>query len=68
MSNSFRRLMAQAIKTNTYLSRIADAHQQRIWEIELERMSEGVTTSEPNDVWNESIRILNAAKKQLLGY
>ncbi len=55
---------------NTLLCRIISGYQQRMWEIELERSSEGY--SGPGDKaamnrWEESIRILAAAKAQLLG-
>jgi hypothetical protein len=46
--------------------RILGAYQQQIYEIDLERMSEGAGAS--TSVWNESIQILNAAKRQLLGH
>jgi hypothetical protein len=39
-----------------------------MYEIDLERLAGGVTTSNSGSVWNESIKILNTAKKQLLGY
>jgi hypothetical protein len=66
--SNFDKIRGQARETNTCPCRISSAYRQRIWEIELERMSEGATASDPNDIWNESIRILNAAKKQLLEY
>jgi hypothetical protein len=47
---------------------ILNAYQQQIYEIDVERMAEGGGVPRPNSVWNESIQILNAAKKQLLGY
>ena len=51
------------------LSRIVEAFKHRIWEVELERMSDGIfDASVPNKIWEESIKILNAAKQQLLGY
>jgi hypothetical protein len=46
---------------------ILTAYQQRIYEIDLERMAEGGGVVRRDSVWNESIQILNAAKKQLLG-
>ncbi len=48
-----------------------DAYQQRMWEIELERISEGSygTIERPVDNrWDQSIRIVKAAKRQLLGH
>ncbi|KAH8769533.1 hypothetical protein BGZ57DRAFT_765597 [Hyaloscypha finlandica] len=46
---------------------ILTAYQQQIYEIDLERMAEGGGVVRRDSVWNESIQILNAAKKQLLG-
>lgn len=47
---------------------ILDAFQKQIYEIDLERLVEGGGVIRGDSIWNESIQILNAAKKQLLGY
>ncbi|KAH6665476.1 hypothetical protein B0J14DRAFT_680578 [Halenospora varia] len=50
---------------------IVDAYQQKIWEIEIDKMTDGTFTSTDDgtkDPWEESIRILKAAKKQLIGH
>jgi hypothetical protein len=41
-----------------------------VWEIDIERMADGahMAPGDPPTVFDESIKILNAAKKQLLGY
>jgi hypothetical protein len=51
-------------------SRITDAYQQRAWEIDLERTADGVMTrlGATPSIYDESIKILNTAKRQLLGY
>jgi hypothetical protein len=48
--------------------RILSAYQQQAYELDLERMAEGIGALNTESVWNESIKILNAAKRQLLGY
>ena len=52
---------------NKMIHSILTAYQQQIYEIDLERMAEGGGVVRRDSVWNESIQILNAAKKQLLG-
>jgi hypothetical protein len=41
-----------------------------MWEIDLERMADGLPTVSggPPSIYDESMKILNAAKKQILGY
>ncbi|KAE9372452.1 hypothetical protein N431DRAFT_339677 [Stipitochalara longipes BDJ] len=46
---------------------ILTAYQKQMYEIDLERRAEGYGTIKPNSVWNDSIEILKAAKRQLLG-
>lgn len=50
--------------------RIIEAYQQRMWEVELERTADTgyAATRGPNNVWDESVAILRAAKKKLVGY
>jgi len=53
------------------LHRITNAFEQRMFEIELEKMSDGTfDPAQPNgdNVWNDSIRILKAARKKLVGF
>ena len=57
-------------KQRLMLVRILDAYRQRMWEIDLERMSDGnysVGDNMVNNRWDESINILTAARRQLLG-
>jgi hypothetical protein len=65
----FRNLAKNPISELTINCSIVDAYQQRIYEIELERMSDGYyAKGATGTVFDESIEILSAAKKQLLGY
>ena len=50
-------------------SRISDAYQQAMHEIDLERLADGAPTGPgaPPSIFDESIKVLNAAKRQLLG-
>lgn len=59
-------------KTNRFMGwyRILAAYQQHMWEIELERISDGENDSKDKlalNRWDESIKILVTAKNQLLG-
>ncbi len=48
---------------------VLDAYQQRMWEIEMERKADAKWENKPsNTVWDESIAIFDAAKRQILGY
>ena len=51
------------------LCRITDAYQQQVWEIDLERMADVSTGPGASpSIFEKSVKILNAAKRQLLGY
>ncbi|PQE18981.1 hypothetical protein CJF32_00010061 [Rutstroemia sp. NJR-2017a WRK4] len=49
---------------------IIEAYQKRMWEVEIERRADVGYTTAPgtNNVWDESVAILRAAKKKLVGY
>jgi hypothetical protein len=52
------------------LHRITNAYEERMYEIDVERMADGLPTvpGGPPSIYDESIEILNTAKKQILGY
>ncbi|KAM0164249.1 hypothetical protein ACHAQE_003030 [Botrytis cinerea] len=49
---------------------ILEAYQKRMWEVELERVADTEYTEAPgpDNVWDQSVAILRAAKKKLVGY
>ncbi|KAF7877269.1 hypothetical protein EAF04_000952 [Stromatinia cepivora] len=49
---------------------ILEAYQQRMWEVELERVADTdyKEAPGPDNVWDQSVAILRAAKKKLVGY
>ncbi|KAF7896969.1 uncharacterized protein EAF01_009372 [Botrytis porri] len=49
---------------------ILEAYQKRMWEVELERVADTnyAEAPGPDNVWDQSIAVLRAAKKQLVGY
>ncbi|KAI9640334.1 hypothetical protein NHQ30_011076 [Ciborinia camelliae] len=49
---------------------ILEAYQKRMWEVELERVADTNYTEAPgpDNVWDQSVAILRAAKKKLVGY
>lgn len=54
---------------NSSISRIVAAYHEAMREIERDRrIDEGWDSMAPNNVWDESMAILGAAKRQLLGY
>jgi hypothetical protein len=58
------------ISPHTNSRRIIEAYQKRMWEVEIERRADVGYTTAPgtNNVWDESVAILRAAKKKLVGY
>lgn len=49
----------------TRSNRIAEAFEQRIWEIDQQRMG---PAGQNEDKWSSSVRMLEAARRQLVGY
>jgi hypothetical protein len=47
---------------------ILDAFEKEMHKIDMERLHDGGEVRRGNSTLNDSIRFLNAAKKQLLGY
>ncbi|KAM3068443.1 hypothetical protein ACMFMG_009582 [Clarireedia jacksonii] len=68
-------LEAECVPSKCFLvcannDRIIEAYQKRMWEVEIERRADVRYTTAPgtNNVWDESVAILRAAKKKLVGY
>ncbi|KAF4624505.1 hypothetical protein G7Y89_g13665 [Cudoniella acicularis] len=57
------------IGTGAREAEIVDAYNQKMWEIEIEKISDGSFTDPATQLaWDDSVRILKAAKRKLVGY